>query len=1103
VALVYEDEQLSYAELNLRANHLAHHLCRLGVRPESRVGLCVERSLEMIVGLLGIMKAGGAYVPLDPAYPRERLRFMLEDAGGRVLVTQAQVQEKLKLPAAEVVMLDQLSYESEDNLAVTVSPESLAYVIYTSGSSGTPKGVMVQHASVVNLVAALKHAVYNQLGGGPWRVGLNASPAFDASVKQWVQLLAGNTLVLVPEELRREGQELLAYVERQRIAVLDCTPTQLRLLLATGLGSERPSSPMALLVGGEAISGELWQELQCDERLTYFNLYGPTECTVDATVCLLRRDTARVTIGRPVANVQTYILDPRQQPAPVGMVGELYIGGAGVARGYLDQPAMTAGRFVPGAFGGEAGARVYRTGDLARYLSDGQIEFVGRADGQIKVRGYRLELGEIESALKQLPGVSNAAAVVRDDNGQGKRIVGCVVADAGIKLDQLRARLKQRLPEFMLPSALVLLDELPQTGSGKVNRRALAQMEVSGGHFHESYSEPRTPVQEGLCGLWQELLRVERVGVNDNFFELGGHSLLATQLVSRVRETFGVELGLRELFERPTVAGLAEKVAAGLRGGDNATAPPLAAGSRERELPLSYAQQRLWFLDQLEPGSAAYNIPKAIRLSGKLDLSALERALNEIVRRHEVLRTGFVAVQGEPVQVIAAEARVPLPVVDLSDLPAEEREAQATGEAAAEAQTPFDLGAGPLLRVKLLRLAEEEHVVLFTMHHIVSDGWSTGILVREVAALYEAYIEGRESPLEELAIQYADYAVWQREWLQGEVLEQQLNYWRKQLGGTLPVLQLPTDRPRPAVQSHHGKQITFSLSAELTTELKKLSRAEGVTLFMLLLAIFKVLLSRYSGQSEVVVGTPIAGRNRLETEGLIGLFVNTLVLRTSIGRDLSFRDLLARVREVTLGAYAHQDLPFEKLVEELQPEREMSRSPLFQVMFILQNAATTTSAPLRLPRLKSSGLESGDESAKFDLTLALTESGGELHGALLYCTDLFERETIERMVQHFNILLEGVVTDPGRKLSRLPLLTEEEQHKLLAQWNDTRVSYEDKCVHQLFERQVMKTPQAVAVVYEDQELTYGELNARANQLAHRLRRLGVGPDALVGVMMER
>jgi amino acid adenylation domain-containing protein len=855
-----------------------------------------------------------------------------------------------------------------------------------------------------------------------------------------------------------------------------------------------------VIFGGEALNFESlasWFRDHGDARPQLVNMYGITETTVHVTARRVRTAdlaaTAGSLIGRPISDLRGYVLDQHLELLPAGVPGELYVGGGGVARGYLGRPELTAERFVPDPFTGAVGARLYRTGDVVRYDREGSLEFVGRADEQVKLRGFRIELGEIEAVLRRHRQVREAVVVLREDDGD-KRLVAYVVGDA--QASELRAYMSERLPDYMVPSFFVPLNELPLMPNGKINRRALPAVESVEAKSDEA---PRTATEDLLASLWAGVLHVDQVGVNDNFFELGGHSLLATQLMSRVRDAFGVELPLRELFEQPTVASLAEQVEAELRGGMRVIAPPLVPVSREQALPLSHAQERLWFLDQLEPGNAMYNIPGAVRLKGRLDVAALEQTFNEVVRRHESLRTTFVAVNGQPVQVIATASQLQMPVLDLSELPEEQREAEARLLAQAEAVQPFDLSVGPLVRVQLLRFAADDHAVLFTLHHIISDGWSTGILVREVAALYEAFIEGREAPLPELEVQYADYAVWQREWLQGEVLEQQLGYWRRQLGDDLPVLQLPADKPRPPVQSHHGRSIDFTVPAELTAELKKLSNAEGVTLYMTLLAAFKILLWRYSGQSDVVVGTPIAGRNHLATEGLIGLFVNTLVLRTSLSGNPSFSELLNRVRDVTLGAYAHQDLPFEKLVLELQPERDMSRSLLFQVMFILQNATAET---LQLPRLEASEITSDDETAKFDLTLSLTEIDGELSGSLQYSTDLFEAATIERLVQHYELLLEGIVNQPERQLSQLPLLLEADRHKL-SEWNDTGIKFaNDKSVHELFEEQVSRTPSAVAVAYTDTELTYTELNARANQLAHHLQTLGVGPEVSVGVLLE-
>jgi acyl carrier protein len=667
---------------------------------------------------------------------------------------------------------------------------------------------------------------------------------------------------------------------------------------------------------------------------------------------------------------------------------------------------------------------LYRTGDLVRWLASGELEFVGRRDSQVKVRGYRIELGEIEEVLKRAGGVQEAVVVAREEEGGERRLVGYVVrrTDAEWKTGELLPQLRQVLPEYMVPSVLVELAELPQTTSGKVDRRALAQLEVRGREREESYPGPRTPVEEALCGLWQELLRVERVGIKDNFFELGGHSLLATQLVSRVREAFGVELGLRELFERPTVTGLAEKVEAGLRGGEQVTAPPLVAVSRDRELPLSYAQQRLWFLDQLEPGNVAYNIPTVIRVSGKLDIEAFERVFGEIIRRHEVLRTTFPMTQaGQPTLSVAETSSPEFRVIDLSDK--DEKESVETF-VRQETRRPFDLAHGPLIRATLLRLQPDDHVLIFTMHHIAGDGWSIGVFIHEATTLYEAYVAGRESPLKSLTVQYADYAVWQREWLQGEVLERQLSYWRRQLDGDLPILQLPARQSRSTAPSSKGQTQTLLFPEELLKRLRDLNRREGVTLFMTMFAAFNVLLNRYTQQEDIILGTAIANRNRIETEHLIGLFVNMLALRIDISGDPTFLELLRRVRQVTLDAYAHQDLPLDKIIEELRPERKLEKSPLFQVAFGIQIAPL---APVSLPDLTLAPVDFDLESVKFDLTVWIAERGEQLSATWTYRTDLFEESAIKTMHRHFSALLRSVIEAPDARLSTLEMLTPEEQ----------------------------------------------------------------------------
>jgi amino acid adenylation domain-containing protein len=1082
-ALIFEDQQLSYQQLNERANQLAHYLQEMGVGAEVLVGLCMERSVEMVVGLLGIMKAGGAYVPMDPQYPAERLSFMLKDAGVKLLLTQQAVLEGLAGIDGATVCVDsewkRIAQERVDNPESEARADNLAYLIYTSGSTGRPKGVMVQHRSLLNLVSALETAIYGTQDAIR-RVSVNAPLAFDASVKQVVQLVCGRTLCLIPEDVRRDTSALLAYLSQREIDALDTTPAQLRLLLReveTGQRFDRRQKmPRLVLVGGEAIDERLWRQLSLDQETLYYNLYGPTECTVDASLCRVSTEHPVPLIGRPLANVKLYVLDAYQEPVPIGVTGELYIGGAGVARGYLHRTQLSAERFIPDPFSQQEGARLYRTGDLARYQAGGELEYVGRVDGQVKVRGYRIELGEVEAVLGEHPLVQQCVVLLRDDvsteqstgarredeaeeteGASDKRLVGYLVpaaAETSPTASDLRAFMEERLPEYMLPSAFVLLEEMPLTPNGKIDRLALISGAQSRATLDTNYEPPRTPVEELLASLWQEVLDLERVGVNDDFFELGGHSLLATQLISRIRAVFEIDVEMARLFERPTVAGLGQWLTEALQAARGVAAPPIVPVTRERPLPLSFAQQRLWFLDQLEPGSPFYNIPAAVRLAGELDVAAFEQTLREVVRRHEVLRTAYASVDGQPVQVIKEEADLSLPVLDLSEMPEEARQIEARRAAREESLQPFDLATGPMLRARLLKLSQDEHVVLLTMHHIVSDGWSMSVLIGEVSALYQFYTGAQdEAALPELQVQYADYAVWQREWLQGEVLERQLSYWRKRLGGELPVLELPTDRTRPAQQSYRGAHLSFELSAEIGAALKQLGQQEGVTLFMTLLAAFQLLLSRYSKQDDILVGSVIAGRTRTETERLIGLFLNTLVMRTDLSGEPGFRQLLKRVREVCLGAYAHQEVPFEKLVEELQPERDLSRSPIVQVAFGMQNAPV---GELRLGELKLARVAYENEVVRFDLTLWIMEgAGGALRATWTYSADLFDGETIERMQGHFRTLLESIVREPETRISQLEMLTEEEQRERISK----RKSREGTNVKML--RSIKRVPLAV------------------------------------------
>ncbi|WP_375765651.1 amino acid adenylation domain-containing protein [Archangium gephyra] len=1109
VALRFGAETLTYGELNARANQLARHLRRLGVGPEVLVALCLERSPELIVAMLATLKAGGAWLPLDPSLPAERLELISSDAFAPVTLTDSEHEVLLERRGA-VILLDEqwerVERESPEDLEAWGDDGQLAYVIYTSGSTGRPKGTLLHHRGLANTALQTIDAMGLRPGS---RVLQFFSAAFDASVWEiFPTLLAGAELCLAPREELMPGAPLVKVLREQAITAATFTPSVLAQLEPEGLETLE-----TVVSAGEACTPELVARWQPGRR--FINAYGPTETTICATLTDAV-DARRITIGRPFHNVRVAVLDAHLRPVPVGVAGELCIGGAGVARGYLGRPELTAERFVPDAEG-EPGGRLYRTGDKVRWLADGQLEYLGRADFQVKVRGYRIEPGEVEAVLLAHPAVRETVVVAREGASGNKRLVAYVVPTSPLpsgegrgegatapelNLGAVRTWLKGKLPEYMVPSAFAPLEALPLTSSGKVDREALPEPGAEHQPASANQVAPRTPLETALAAMWTELLELERVGVHDNFFELGGHSLLATQVASRIRATFGVELPLRTLFESPTVEALAARVEAA-RGNATSTtgAPAPRRAERTGPLPLSFAQQRLWFLDQLEPGTAHYNIPAGLRLVGALDTGALQRAFDELLRRHESLRTTFRAEQGEPVQVILPPFSLPLAVVDLRDVPGPEREAEARRLTTQEARRPFELATGPLLRVTLLRLEDERHALLLTMHHIISDGWSMGVLVREIAALYEAFHQDRSSPLPELGLQYADYAVWQRQWLRGEVLEARLEWWRKQLEDAPTVVELPTDRPRPAVRTYRGGTHQALLPRPLADALESLSQREGATLFMTLMAAFQSLLHRYSGQTDLVVGTDVANRDHAETESLIGFFVNQLVLRLRLGGDPTFRQLLAQTRQVSLEAYAHQDLPFEDLVRALNPERSMAHAPLFQVKLVLQN---TSRSVLELPGLRLEADVVDPATAKLDLTVLMSPSPEGLHCSWMYSMDLFDAPTMARMALHFQRVLEAVVATGGeQRLSALPLLSEPERHRLLVEWNETAAPYPSRCFHELFAEQAARVPEAVAVVAADGQLTYGELERRANQLAHYLQALGVKPETRVGLFVER
>ncbi|MGB9179573.1 MAG: amino acid adenylation domain-containing protein [Pyrinomonadaceae bacterium] len=1116
VAVLFEKEQLTYRELNERANQLAHYLRRLGVGPEVRVGICAERSIEMLVGLLAILKAGGAYVPLDPASPPERLAFMLEDAEAPILLTQERLLNKFPEQKIKIVCLDAdaeaFARESLENPVTGVAAGNAAYIIYTSGSTGQPKGVQIQHASVVSYVETASDEYELQPAD---RVLQFASISFDASAEEIYPCLArGGTLVLRTDAMLGSASEFLQKCEDWKLTVLDLPTAYWHELTAKFAREVQafPSDIRLVIIGGEKALPErlaAWQEL-VDERVRLVNTYGPTEATIVATMCELPgkasgngASLSEVPIGRAMRNAQAYVLDNLLQPVPVGIPGELCIGGAGLARGYLNRPELTAEKFVPHPFSTEPGARLYRTGDLVRYLPDGNIEFLGRVDHQVKIRGYRIELGEVESTLARHPAVRDALIIAREDVAGERRLVAYVIAQSETPptVSEMRSFLKDNLAEYMVPSAFVILDEFPLSPSGKVDRRALPAPELSRPTSEQAYVAPRTPTEEVLVAVWSEVLGLEQVGAYDNFFELGGHSLLATQVISRIREVFQIEFPLRSFFEAPTLAELAESLESAICAAHKVELPPILPVIRDDKMPLSFAQERLWFLNQLSPDSVAYHVLRPMRLRGPLDVSLLERAFMEIVRRHEIYRTSFPAIDGRPIQRIHPPHPVILSPIDLSELPAAEREARIEKLIADEGQRPFDLANGPLWRLTLLRCSAEDHLLMLTEHHLVHDGWTEGRLVHEFLTIYSAFSAGQPSPLPELPIQYADFAAWQRECLQSQILGSQLDYWKKQLSGALPVLELPTDRPRPAVESFRGATQELMLSEALRKDLADLSRRHGCTLFMTLFSAFNVLLHGYSKQEDIIVGSPIAGRNRAELESLIGFFVNTMALRSDLSGDPTFLELLERTREVALGAYAHQDMPFEKLVEEVQPQRNLNRQAIFQVMFVLHNAPSTA---LEIPGLAVDAMRVHNGTSKFDLLLSMREEAEGLHCIMEYNTDIFDEATIVRMLSHLRTLLEGIVAAPEQPISGLPLLTNAERHQLLVEWNDTSADYpHDRCLTELFEAQVAQTPQDIAVTFEEEQLTYRELNERANKLAHYLRACGAGPEVRLAICLSR
>ncbi|MEM7349767.1 MAG: amino acid adenylation domain-containing protein [Acidobacteriota bacterium] len=1181
---VRADQVLTYAELDARSRRLAARLVALGAGPETVIGLCLERSPEMIVALLAIVRSGSVFLPLDPSYPQERLAYMLADAAAPLLITrsglraqlptlrkqlaglrenlagqheQSAEQHEQSVGPRKILCIDEPGlFDAPDDAASdalstlpTCAPHHAAYLIYTSGSTGRPKGVVISHGALANLLR------YRRLGLGPEQVQLQrTSLSFDIGLAEsFLPLVFGSCLVLAPASRELGNTELARLIGRHRITLASFTPSLLETFLESQALTDCPSLRL-VSCGAETMPADLPNRFFAQSRAELRNRYGPTEATIYMAEWRCSPDErSPVPIGRPAAGARILLLDREARPIPIDATGELYVGGPGLARGYLRRPARTAVAFVPDPFGQIPGERLYRTGDLARCWPDGAVEFLGRRDQQVKVRGVRIELGEIEATLAAHPAVRQAAVIdLPDVTGDSRRLVACLVTDPTLatatELHGLRGYLGQRLPEAMVPSAFTPVDTLPRTPSGKVDRAALARTVAEAPDTSPvddlsptAGAPPRDPVEELMVEIWHEILGRDTatladaaiadatiadatiadatiadatIGIHDDFFDLGGHSLLATRVVSRVRSAFSVELPLRQLFEAPTVAGLSAAVRQRLEGGQPAAQEPIErlerdpSGPDAPRLALSFAQERLWFLDRMEPGNSAYNVPAAIRLHGTLDVPVLAGCLAEIVRRHASLRTHFEAPAGEPRQVIESAITAPLPLIDLSALGDSARATELAQWSADEANRPFDLLRGPLFRFTLLRLQPNEHAALLTLHHIVSDAWSMETLVRECVLLYRTTLSGQPSPLSEIDVQYADFAAWQRQRLSDDFIARELRYWRRTLDGAPPLLELPTDRPRGAVQSRHGARASLRLPRGLAVELHRASRAADATLFMTLLAAFQALLHRLSGQPDICIGSPIAGRTHEELQGLIGFFVNTLVLRGSLGRDLDFRRHLDATRHACLGAYAHQELPFERLVAELHPERSLSHTPLFQVMLVFQSRLLDLPA---LPELHFERLhvDSGREQMGM-ITLQMAEDDDGLLALLDFNRDLFDPTTMARLLARFHNLLAVVARQPHLALGSIPLLSPAERHQAAYEWNDTATpgtlpgtDATPRTLLDLLAEPLARTPDAVAILAGGEHLSYGELHRRANRLANHLRHLGVGPEARVALCLER
>jgi amino acid adenylation domain-containing protein len=1108
--LTLTGEQITYGELNFKANQLAHYLASQQVKPQDCVGVLVEAGLEILIALLAVHKLNAIYLPIDPEFPVARIASIVQQAQPSVILCASQnlpeVEASFNSQQIRVINLPQLDLSDceGDNLNYNCSLDSISHIFFTSGTTGTPKGVVSTHRNLVHYLSSAQNKYHFTAEDS-----FLAATRFTFSISLLMLLLpliSGGRVEMITQEQLLEPSQLAQAIEQTTFFHLG--PSVLKMLLDflqeqsddfhDSQVEKRFAHVKHASSGGDLIPPQILNRLnQVFDQAEVYAIYGSSEISCMGCTFLAPKaeELSQTLVGKPFDQMQLKVLDDQQRVVPVGVKGEIYFAGAGITPGYLNLPQLTQEKYIF-----LDGQRFYRTGDLGRLTETGNLQVLGRADFQVQIRGLRIELADIESNLNLHPGVINSVVVARPDQNQELQLVAYfVVADADVVPGnrELRDFLGKVIPQYMIPAQFVVLEQFPLNLNGKIDRQALPAPESV---KTESFLAPRTAMEQQLAQIWAEVLHLDpaAISIEDNFFALGGHSLLATQVISRIRDKFEVAITISSLFEFSTIAELAPQIAI---ADQSITVQPICPLAERSQIPLSLAQQRLWFLYQMDSQSSAYNIPLALQLKGVVDVTLLQQSIAEIVRRHETLRTNFRVVGDTPYQVIAPAVTIPLPIINLQTFSEAEREQEYQRLATLEGNRCFNLTEDALLRTTLVQLSGDTQVLLVTMHHIISDGWSLEVFTQELASIYTALMAGKPSPLAELSLQYGDFAAWQKQWSHTEAFSTQLNYWQQQLAALPALLELPTDHPRPAIQTFSGRLERFSLSSELTQKLQSLAQQTGATLFMTLLAAFATLLSRYSGHRDIAIGSPIANRNRQELEPLIGFFVNTLVLRTNLEDNPRFDELLAQIRQTTLDAYAHQDVPFDKLVEILQPERSLSHNPLFQVMFILQNGTATAK---QMSDVTLTPLAVEQVTAQFDLTLSMEQTTEGLTGFWQYNSDLFEPQTIARMTGHFQVLLEAITTFPQMTVTSLPLLTASESHQLLEEWNDTHREYAHQlCIHQLIETQVARTPNLIAVVFEDQELTYQELNLKANQLARHLQQLGVVPETLVGVSMER